>query len=110
MASICDSCGEKFTRDSGSAHLRVSPPRVSFKLLQALVTAGRAHESHDPLELDLCLACTRTTLTHLKQPTDVCDLPEVPPSILMTDPPDGPNIGALTDEDLRQLGLVDPQS
>jgi len=107
MATICDACGEKFGRDAGHSTLHVSPPRPDMKLFQALVTAGRSFTSHDPLALDLCLACTAKTLARLGLPTDVCELPAMPTTPTPDEDPDRPPAGALTEEDLRQLGLVD---
>jgi len=102
MATVCDSCEAKYGRDAGSSSLNVSPPRPDF---QALAAAGRPYEYREPLALDLCLACTRKALAQLGISTEICDLPELPKPDEETD---RPNIGALTDEDLRQLGLVEP--
>lgn len=101
---VCDACEEKYGRESGNASLHVSPPRPDFKLFQALAVAGKSYESHEPLALDLCLACTRKTLAHLGLPTEVCDLPQLPTT---DDEEPASSAGALTDEDLRQLGLVE---
>jgi hypothetical protein len=109
MAMVCDACGEKYGRDSvnASSHLHVSPPRPDFKLYQALTAAGQSYESREPLTLDLCLSCTRKVLTQIGLSTEICDLPELPKTNEETG---RPNAGALTDEDLRQLGLVESSS
>jgi hypothetical protein len=100
MAMICDACGTKYANDGGSAHLRVSPHRADFKVYQAHAVAGQTYEPLEPLTLDLCLACASKALAHLGLPTAVCEPPRLPP----TD--EAPELGgALTDEDLKNLGL-----
>src|SRR5438046_1078494 len=109
MAMVCDVYGTKFARDtSGHATLHVSPPRPDFKLISALVIAGKPYETPDHLALDLCLGCTAKTLAHLGLPTDICELPEMPavPSAMPIDGDGSPPAGALTLDDLKQLGIV----
>lgn len=104
---VCDACGEKYGRDEGSANLHVSPPRPDAKHFEALVIAGQSYRIRESLTLDLCRTCVRKALAHLGLSTDVCELPEPVPQI---GDPERPSSGALTEEDLRQLGLADPES
>jgi len=104
MAMVCDACGTKFSRDSdGHSTLSVTPPRIDFKTIQALVSVGKSFEPREHQTLDLCLACTRKTLTHLGLPIDVCALPEMPIEPAPTTEP--PPAGALTLADLKELGI-----
>ena len=107
MGMICDACGTKYARDDGQSTLNVSPPRVDFKLIQALTEAGQTYEHPEHLHLDLCVACTSKVLSHLGLSTEICTLPQLPPA---PSEPAPPNAGALTKEDLRQLGLVEPST
>jgi hypothetical protein len=111
MAMVCDACGTKFTRDgSGHSNLSVTPPRIDFKALQALISVGKTFEPREHETLDLCLGCTAKALSHLGLPTDICDLPEMPIDIGPPEaPPEAPPAGALTLEDLRALG-IDPSA
>jgi hypothetical protein len=102
MGMICDACGTKFARDDGQSTLNVSPPRIDFKLIQALTEAGQSYEHREHLHLDLCLSCTAKVLSHLSLSTEICELPQLPTA------PSDPASGALTEEDLRQLGLTEP--
>lgn len=104
MATVCDACGTKFGRDEGHASLHVAPPRPDLKLFRALAEAGQSYDPPEPLALDLCLSCTSKVLTQLGLPTEVCDLPQAP-----TPEVGPPPAGALTEEDLRELGIADQQ-
>ena len=77
------------------------------KHFEALVIAGQSYRIRESLTLDLCRTCVRKALAHLGLSTDVCELPEPVPQI---GDPERPSSGALTEEDLRQLGLADPES
>jgi len=107
MGMICDACGTKFGHDNGQSTLNVSPPRIDFKMIQALTEAGQIYEHREHLHLDLCLSCTSKVLSHLGLSTEICTLPQLPPASTEAAPP---NTGALTEEDLRQLGLTDPST
>jgi hypothetical protein len=135
MGMICDACGTKFGRDDGQSTLNVSPPRPDFKLFQALATTGQLYEHRDPLHLDLCLSCTSKVLSHLGLSTEICTLPEMPaapsdgggtipafsvmtpddlerlgidqrPYLARPEPAEPPLAGALTLDDLRELGIA----
>jgi hypothetical protein len=113
MAMICDACGAKYGRDDGNATLHTTPPRPDFKLFQAFTAAGQPYVHREPLTLDLCLACTKKALAHLGLPTDSCELPELPKtseggegSPMLTEE-ELRQRGALTEEDLRQLGMTE---
>jgi hypothetical protein len=135
MGMICDACGTKFARDDGQSTLNVSPPRPDFKLFQALATIGQTYDHRDPLHLDLCLQCTSKALSHLGLSTEICTLPEMPtapsggsamiPAFSVMTPEDldrlgidqseflarpgrtdPPLAGALTIDDLRELGIA----
>lgn len=105
MATICDACGTKFGRDDGHANLHVSPPRPDLKLFRELAATGQSYDPPDPLALDLCLSCTSKALAHLGLPTQVCDLPKI-----QTADAEPPPTGALTEADLRELGITPPIS
>jgi len=108
MAMICDVCGEKYGHDDCQASLRVSPARPDFKLFQALAAAGRSYESPEPLALDLCAVCAKKVLVTLGLPTEICTLPELPaPKTGEDEGSARSNAGALTESDLRQLGMTD---
>jgi hypothetical protein len=105
MAMICDACGTKFVQNNdGHSTLSVSPPRIDFKMIQALMNAGKPFEHREHASHDICLACTRKVLGLLSLPTGVCDLPEVPVEAL-ADPSTKPLAGALTPEELKALGI-----
>ena len=112
MAMVCDACGTKFARDGSGGHstLAVTPPRFDSKMIQSLVSAGAFVEPREHATYDLCLGCTVKALAHLGLPTESCELPEVPSSLVS--PPETPPAGALSADDLRTLGLapdgVDP--
>jgi hypothetical protein len=102
MAMVCDACGTKFSRDNGQSSLHVTPPRVDFRMIEALARAGLPpYEQPDFMQLDLCIQCTSKALTHLGLPTKICELPVLPTEAAESDG----NAGALTADDLRQLGL-----
>lgn len=104
MAMLCDACGTKFARDEGNSNLSVSPPRIDFKTIQALMNVGKSFEPREHVTHDLCLACTRKALAFLELPTDVCELPELP-APPPTEPSERPLAGALTPEELKALGI-----
>jgi hypothetical protein len=106
MAMVCDACGTKYSRESGESRLHVTPPSIDFRTIEAFVNAGLpAPDRISFVQHDLCLQCTSKALAHLGLPTNVCEVPTLP-----TPPaPEGGNTGALTDEDLRSLGL-DPST
>jgi hypothetical protein len=108
---ICDACGEKYKQhESGHATLHVSPPRPDFKLFQALAAAGQSFEAKEPQTLDLCATCTSKTLAHLGLSTEIMELPQLPETAKVDDgdkDPERSNTGALTQEDLRTLGLLE---
>lgn len=107
MAMVCDACGAKFARDGndGCSTLAVTPPRLDFKSIQALISVGKYVDPHDRATHDLCLGCTVKALAYLGLPTDICELPELP----VETPRDGAGqdspAGALTPDDLRALGI-----
>jgi hypothetical protein len=105
MAMVCDACGAKFARDGSEGHatLAIAPPRLDFKMIQSLVSAGKYIEPREHATHDLCRGCTIKALAHLGLPTDICELPDLPSE---GSPPDSPPpTGALTADDLRELGL-----
>jgi hypothetical protein len=104
MGMVCDACGDKYKQhESGHATVHVSPPRPDFK---ALIAAGLPCETREPLALDLCAACTTKTLAALGLSTEIMELPEVPKA--GDEETDRPNASALTQEELRTLGLLEP--
>jgi hypothetical protein len=107
MAKVCDACGTKYKHDDGETTLRVSPPSMSHEMLMARVDRGLPYAPPMPsLDVDLCIQCTSKVLAILGMPTEICELPQLPPA---PPPPSEPsNAGALTDDDLRKLGLLDP--
>jgi hypothetical protein len=109
MGMVCDVCETKFGHDACHANLRVTPPRPDFKLFQALAAAGQPYESAEPLALDLCVECTKKVLLTLGLPIDGCELPQLPepPKADKVDAEPAPNAGALTEEELRKLGMTD---
>ncbi len=104
MAMVCDACGTKYSREGGQSRLHVTPPSIDFKMIEAFVNAGLPPPDRPSfVEHDLCLQCTSKALTHLGLPTNICEIPKLP-----VEPASGAgNTGALTDEDLRALG-IDP--
>ncbi len=105
MAMMCDACGEKFGREDGHASLHVNPPRPDFKLITRLTRAGKTFEHREMMTLDLCRACTAKALTTLGQSTEICELPELSEPVDDEGVPDRPPIGALTSDELRELGI-----
>ena len=110
MGMVCDACGEKYKQhESGHATLHVSPPRPDFKLYQTFAAAGISYETREPLALDLCSACTKKALATLGLSTEIMELPQLPEVPKPDDEEaDRPNTGALTEDDLRKLGLLEP--
>jgi len=109
MAMICDACGKKFGSDGveGCATMRITPPRPDFRMILALASVGQRVEPRDPASHDLCLGCTAKALVHLGLPADVCALPPPVPNAPADEPPPEP-LGALTDDELRELGIELP--
>jgi hypothetical protein len=106
MAMVCDACGTKFVQNnSGHSTLNVTPPRIDFKMIQALMNAGKPFEHCEHASHDICLACTRKVLGLLGLPTDVCELPEMPTETTTADPSEKPLAGALTPAELKALGI-----
>lgn len=106
MALVCDVCATKFGHSDCRANLNVSPTQPNLKIFQALAAAGRSWEPVEPLALDLCVECTKKVLGILGLSAAVCESPAVPEPTPNDEAPERPNIGALTAEDLRQLGLT----
>lgn len=75
-------------------------------MIEAFVSAGLPTPEQPPfLDHDLCMRCTAKALAHLGLPIKICEVPTLP---AVAAPKDG-NTGALTEEDLRALGL-DPNT
>lgn len=104
MSMVCDACGTKFGRNDGLSTLNVSPPLPDYRVFQEFAAIGQLPTHHDPLRLDLCLTCTARVLEHLGLSTAICAPPQMPPT--PADPAQPPT-GALTEDDLRQLGLTE---
>ena len=80
-------------------------------LIGDLVAAGTHYKYPKPLDVDLCAACTLSVLKGLGLSTEICELPPRPEAAEALDlvSVDPPLAGALTPEDLRNLG-IDPDA
>lgn len=78
-------------------------------LLGDLVAAGTPYRYPKPLDIDLCAACVLSVLKGLDMSTDICELPPRPVAAEPLDVSLEPLAGALTPEDLRNLG-IDPDA
>ncbi len=110
MATICDGCKTKihFDDGSGGGMLSVRHQQPHGDYFRRAITAGISPISpHGASDLDLCETCTEKVLVLLGFPTET--LIKIPPIPGEEEPdPDQPLAGALTDDELRELGLPVP--
>jgi hypothetical protein len=103
MATVCDACKATTSFRTGRSKLEIEPPKLTSMELTAIAIKGIETGSvnipeQDKETLDLCITCTHKALLHLG-----IGKAEAQPA---SAPPPG---GALTSEDLRELGIEPPR-
>lgn len=91
MSTVCDSCKERLNVADGCAGLSIYDPAPDFRAM--VISRPRR-----PPQIDLCAGCLLKLIEVLKLPPDTFT-PRLPP------PAEPALVGALTAEDLLQLGL-----
>lgn len=95
MSTLCDSCKQIASPSEGGARVTVQDPALD---LRALAPDAEIPSFRRPPQLDLCASCLVALIKFLDLPEDTFT-----PQVLPAAPPPPP--GALTEEDLKQLGL-----
>lgn len=97
MSTRCDSCNTKIERRQGYASIMISPSHREIDFTAAVIPPPSIAD-YESSNLDVCAACIPKFVAALGLPADTF-VPNTPP----------PASGALSERELRELGLDPPR-
>lgn len=98
MSKICDSCKQSMPQGGGGAEIWITDPTPDFRNMSVDTFDTLPITTRQPPRLDICPSCLLRLVDTLALPPDTFT-PRLPPA----EPPTP--AGALTEEDLVELGL-----